>query len=164
MLISTLDCYQIGGEILVLKVKRVTHEGVAVELPAKATQGSAGFDLYAAIATPVTIEPGGLVSVPTGIAIGFPEPQYAGLILSRSGLATRHGIALANGVGLIDSDYTGELTVGLCNVSKEPYTLEPGERFAQLVVIPIAQLQIIEAASLDDTERSDGGFGSTGRF
>lgn len=156
--------YKIGGANLVLKVKRIKHEGVAVALPAKATQGSAGFDLYAAIASPVTIEPGALVSVPTGIAVGFPEPLYAGLIFSRSGLATRHGIALANGVGLIDSDYTGELTVGLCNVSKEPYTLEPGERFAQLVVIPIASIEVMEAASLGDTERSDGGFGSTGRF
>lgn len=149
---------------MVLKVKLVAHDGVKSELPSKATNGSAGFDLYAAIAAPVKVEPGGLVSIPTGIAVGFPGPEYAGLIFARSGLAIRHGITLANSVGLIDSDYTGEITVGLCNVSKEPYTLEPGERFAQLVVVPIPAVEIMSAVTLTETERSDGGFGSTGRF
>lgn len=147
-----------------LKIKKIAHPGVAVKLPTKATVGSAGLDLYAAIAAPVTIQPKALVSIPTGIAVGFPGPQYAGFLFARSGLATKHGIALANGVGVIDSDYTGEIIVGLCNLSEKPYTIEPGERFAQLVVMKIADVEIEWAEQIDKTARDNAGFGSTGRF
>lgn len=147
-----------------LKVMKVDHPGVTVKRPTKATSGSAGLDLYAAIASPVTIEPKSLVSIPTGIAVGFPGPQYAGFLFARSGLATRHGIALANGVGVIDSDYTGEIIVGLCNLSDKPYTIEPGERFAQLVIMNIADVEIEWTEEIERTARDDAGFGSTGRF
>lgn len=149
---------------MTLKIKRIDHEGVKSFLPKKATKGSAGLDLHAAIAGPVTIEPGCLVSIPTGIAVGFPESGFAGFVFARSGLGVKHGIALSNGVGVIDSDYTGEITVGLCNVSKVPYTLEPGERIAQLVIIPVAAVDFTEVTELEKTSRSENGFGSTGRF
>lgn len=149
---------------MIFKIKRIEHEGVESFLPKKATKGSAGLDLHAAIAKPVTIEPGSLVSIPTGIAVGFPSSEYAGLVFARSGLGIKHGITLSNGVGVIDSDYTGEISVGLCNISKESYTLEPGERIAQLVIMPVVAAEFIEADELDKTSRSDHGFGSTGRF
>lgn len=147
-----------------LKIVKVSHPGVVVKLPQKATEGSAGLDLYAAIPKPVTIKPGELVSVPTGISVEFPETQYAGFLFARSGLATKHGITLSNSVGVIDSDYTGEIIVGLCNLSHELYTLEPGERFAQLVVMQVPRVEIEWSDSLKTTERSNSGFGSTGRF
>ena len=153
-----------GGAKLILKVKRISHNGIDIALPQKATAGSAGFDLRAAIEQPVLIEPGGLASIPTGIAVGFPGPEYAGLVFARSGLATRHGITLSNGVGVIDSDYTGEITVGICNISNTPYSVEPNERIAQLLVMPIANAEIVETAEIENTDRSSGGFGSTGRF
>lgn len=149
---------------MILKVTRVEHPGVTVKLPSKATQGAAGLDLYAAVARPVTIAPKNLASIPTGIALGFPGAEFAGFLFARSGLATRHGIALSNGVGVIDSDYTGEIIVGLCNLSDEPYTIEPGERFAQLVVMNVTTVNIEWDEHPETTERSDGGFGSTGRF
>lgn len=149
---------------MILKLKRIAHEGVADLPPVRATEGSAGLDLRAAVSSPVVLEPGALVSIPTGIAVGFPGPQYMGLVFARSGLGTRHGITLSNGVGVIDSDYTGELTVGLCNVSNTPYTIEPGERIAQLVVVPVAKVELLETEELVETERSNGGFGSTGKF
>lgn len=147
-----------------LKVIEVSHPGVQIKKPIKGTQGSAGFDLYAAIADPVTINPGELVSIPTGISVEFPGSEYAGFLFARSGLATKHGITLSNSVGVIDSDYTGEIIVGLCNLSKDPYTLEPGERFAQMVVMQIPQVKIEWSERTKKTERSDAGFGSTGRF
>lgn len=125
-----------------IKLIEVNHPGVTIKHPTKATEGSAGLDLYAAIPEKVTIEPGGLVSIPTGISVEFPGPQYAGFLFARSGLATKHGITLSNSVGVIDSDYTGEIIVGLCNLSKTPYVLEPGERFAQLVIMQLPSLEI----------------------
>jgi len=147
----------------ILKVKIIPHEGVERHLPKRGTGGSAGLDLFAAIAEPVTITHGQLVRIPTGIAICL-AAQVAGFVYARSGLAVTHGIALSNGVGVIDSDYTGEIIVGLCNLSNEPYTILPQERIAQLVIMPIVTPQIMEVEILDDTERSAGGFGSTGKF
>lgn len=142
-----------------LKIKKLHPNAV---LPTRASEGSAGLDLYARLDAPVTIEPRGLYRVPTGIAIALPE-RTAGLIFARSGLGVKHGIALSNGVGVIDSDYRGELTVGLCNLGAEPYALQPGERFAQLVVTPVLLPELLETDDLGETARGTGGFGSTGR-
>ena len=101
--------------------------------------------------------------MPTGIAIGLPSPETVGLIYARSGLAVKHGLALSNGVGVIDSDYTGEIRVGLVNLSDTAYTIEPGERIAQLVIAPVLLPEIVETDELDQTARGAGGFGSTGR-
>lgn len=149
---------------ITLKVKKIAHEGVTIHLPRRGTPGSAGMDLFAAVSSPVTIAPGELVRVPTGVAIGLPGPETVGLIYARSGLAVKHGISLSNAVGVIDSDYRGELIVGLCNLSNEPYTIEPEERIAQLVIAPVFMANICEMDDLDETERSAGGFGSTGRY
>lgn len=146
-----------------LRIKHIAHEGVPEQPPLRATPGSAGMDLRAAVPAPVLLEPGGLASLPTGIAIGLPV-GYAGFVFARSGLGIRHGVALSNGVGVIDSDYTGEICVGLCNLSREAYTIEPGERIAQLVVLPVETPELLMTEELRDTERADGGFGSTGRF
>lgn len=147
-----------------IRFLRVAHEGVQTKIPARATEGSAGFDLTAAVKEPVTLAPRGLARVPTGIAVGLPSNEYVALVFARSGLAMKHGVALANGVGVVDSDYTGEIVVGLCNLSEETYTVAPGERIAQLVVMPVAALPAVETESLDETARGAGGFGSTGRF
>ena len=143
-----------------LKVKRTDPR---VQLPGRATAGSAGMDLRALLEEPLTLEPGGRASVPTGIAIGLPSPETVGLVFARSGLAIRHGLALSNGVGVIDSDYTGEIRVGLVNLSDTAYTIQPDERIAQLVVMPVCLPDILEVEELDQTERGAGGFGSTGR-
>ena len=132
-------------------------------LPTRATSGSAGYDLYARIDSPITLPPGGRAVVPTGIAIGLPDAQTVGLVYARSGLAVRHGLTLSNGVGVIDSDYTGEIQVGLVNLSDKAYTIQPGERIAQLVITPVLLPQLTETDQLTQTDRGAGGFGSTGR-
>ena len=129
----------------------------------RATPGSAGMDLHACVDTPVTIEPQKLVMVPTGLSMALPHSGYGAFLFARSGLGVKHGICLSNGVGVVDSDYRGEICVGLCNVSDTPYTLEPGERIAQLVVLPVAMLASEQAETLDETQRGTGGFGSTGK-
>ncbi len=144
-----------------LKIKKTDPRA---ELPVRGTPGSAGLDLRAVLDEPMTLPPGALVSVPTGIAIGLPSPDTVGLVFARSGLAVKHGIGLSNGVGVIDSDYTGEIRVGLINQSAVPYDLHPGERIAQLVVMPICRPELVEADTLEETERGAGGFGSTGRL
>lgn len=144
-----------------LKIKKTDPRA---ELPVRGTPGSAGLDLRAVLDEPMTLPPGVLVSVPTGIAIGLPSPDTVGLVFARSGLAVKHGIGLSNGVGVIDSDYTGEIRVGLINQSAVPYDLHPGERIAQLVVMPICRPELVEADTLEETERGAGGFGSTGRL
>lgn len=149
---------------IILKVKTVPHDGVEVRYPRRATGGSAGMDLHAALRGPVKIAPRGLVSIPTGIAIQLPDDGYAAFIYARSGLATRHGIALSNGVGVIDSDYTGELIVGLCNLSDRAYVVMPGERIAQLVISPVCAPELFEVEELAETTRAGSGFGSTGRY
>ena len=133
------------------------------QAPERATAGSAGADLHALLDEPLTLTPGGRASVPTGIAIGLPSPETVGLVFARSGLAVKHGLALSNGVGVIDSDYTGEIRVGLVNLSDEAYTIQPGERIAQLVIMPVCLPHMELADSLKETERGGGGFGSTGR-
>lgn len=142
-----------------MKIQRLDTRA---QLPVRSTEGSAGYDLRALLDEPLTIAPGERVSVPTGIAIALPNRETVGLIFARSGLAIKHGLALSNGVGVIDSDYTGELRVGLCNLSNTAYTLQPGERMAQLVIVPVLLPDWEEVASLTPTERGTGGFGSTG--
>lgn len=143
-----------------IKVKRVRRNA---KMPTRGTSGAAGYDLYACLDAPVTIEPRSLHRIPVGIAIALPDQNTVGLIFARSGLGVKHGIAPANAVGVIDSDYRGELVVGLCNTSSEPYVLEPGERFAQLVIMPVYEAVLTETDDLDETERGTGGFGSTGK-
>ncbi len=152
-----------------LKIKALSPKiGKEIPLPSYATAGSAGLDLRACIDAPLYL-PGtasGLPNsamVPTGIAIQLPGPDYVALIYARSGLAVKHGVTLSNCVGVIDSDYRGEIKVGLVNLSGKAYTIEPGERIAQLVVTPVAQAKIEVVDELDDTDRGAGGFGSTGK-
>ncbi len=133
------------------------------QLPVRSTPGSAGADLHAVLDEPLPVPPGGRVSVPTGIAIGLPGPETVGLVYARSGLAVKHGLTLSNGVGVIDSDYTGEIRVGLVNLSDQPYTIQPGERIAQLVVAPVCLPEFVLVDALEETQRGAGGFGSTGR-
>lgn len=133
------------------------------QAPERATAGSAGADLHALLDEALTIPPGGRAAVPTGIAIGLPSPETVGLVFARSGLAVKHGLALSNGVGVIDSDYRGEIAVGLVNLSDAPYTVQPGDRIAQLMVAPVVQPRVHLVPELDETERGVGGFGSTGR-
>lgn len=142
-----------------LKLKKLRPQAV---LPVRATSGSAGLDLSACIDAPMTLAPGQRALIPTGLAAAIPAGT-AGMIYARSSLGVKHGIALSNGVGVIDSDYRGEISVGLCNFSSEPYTIQPGERIAQLVFHPVLLLPVEEADSLDETARGAGGFGSTGR-
>lgn len=132
-------------------------------IPTKATKGSAGLDLYAAIENPINIKPGDLVKIPTGIAISLPNEQLVALIFARSGLGVKHGITLSNGVGVVDSDYRGEIFVGLCNVSKEDYTINPEDRIAQIIVMPISNFTLMQVENLDKTQRDESGFGSTGK-
>lgn len=144
---------------MVVKIKYLQKN---VPVPEYATQGSAGMDLAAALSGPVTIPAGGRALIPTGIAIQIPE-GYGGFIFPRSGLAFKKGISMCNSVGVIDSDYTGEIKVAVHNISEESYTINPGDRIAQLVFLPVARAQWEETDELDQTERGAGGFGSTGR-
>ncbi len=132
-------------------------------MPAYKTAGAAGFDLGACIDSPITLEPGACELIPTGISIHIGNPDFAGLILPRSGLGHKHGVVLGNLVGLIDSDYQGQLMVSLWNRSTVPYTVEPGERIAQYVLVPVAIADFAVVNEFgEDSERGSGGFGSTG--
>jgi len=143
-----------------LRFKRLPH---AADLPAPRymTDLSAGMDLYAANAEPITIAPGEIKTVPTGLMLEIP-PGFEGQVRARSGMALRHGLMLPNSPGTIDADYRGELMVILGNVSREPYTIARGTRFAQLVITRVEQPIVEEVAELSDTARSAGGFGHTG--
>lgn len=143
-----------------LKVKKLRENAQMIK---RATKGSAGMDLHACIDEPITINPGDIKVVPTGLAIALESENYVAYIYARSGLSIKHGITLANCVGVIDSDYRGELCVGLTNISKESYTIEPQERIAQLVIAPVCPCEVVEVEELDDTQRGEGGFGSTGK-
>ena len=143
-----------------LKIKKFKENA---KIPQRATNGSAGMDLYACIAESVTLAPGQLTVIPTGIAIELPDNTCAAFLYARSGLGVKHGICLSNGVGVIDSDYRGEVCVGLCNVSDKPYVIEPFERVAQMVIAPVLTPDIKEVDELSDTARGEGGFGSSGR-
>lgn len=144
----------------IFKVRRLRE---SAKLPFRATEGSAGMDLYACIDSPVTLGAGEKAVIPTGIAIELPSAELAAFVFARSGLAIKHGIGLLNGVGVIDSDYRGEICVGVINQLAEPYTIAPDERIAQLVITPVSLINPVEAQSLDDTARGEGGFGSTGK-
>lgn len=133
------------------------------QLPAYATTGSAGLDLRACISEPITIEPGSTHLIPTGLAIHLADPGYAAMILPRSGLGHKHGIVLGNLVGLIDSDYQGELMVSTWNRGSTAFVLNPMERLAQLVIVPVMQVGFNVVESFDSSERGAGGFGSTGK-
>lgn len=147
-----------------LKIKAVHPKmGKDFPLPKFATPGSAAMDLLACIDSPVTLAPGARQTVPTGIAIALPSADYVALVYARSGLGIKHGIAPANCVGVIDSDYRGELLVGLQNSSDQEYTIQPGDRIAQLMIAPVIQAQISMVDELDETVRGAGGFGSTGK-
>ena len=147
-----------------MKIKAVSPMiGGEIPKPFYASTGAAAMDLCACVDCPVEITPGALVSIPTGIAIALPDAGFVALVFARSGLGIKHGISLSNGVGVIDSDYRGEISVGLTNLSQTPYTVQPGDRIAQLAVMPVAQAQLNWVEELDETCRGAGGFGSTGR-
>ncbi len=144
---------------MILKIKKLNKNAV---IPEMATSGSAGMDLRACIDADVVINPGERALISTGLAIALESNAYVAYIYARSGLAVKSGITLANCVGVIDSDYRGELKVGLVNISDKPFTVSNGERIAQLVIAPVIVPEILEVDELDETERAAGGFGSTG--
>ena len=144
----------------VLKVKKLRENA---QLPYRATNGAAGMDLYACLDEPVAIPPHEIRVIPTGIAIALESASYVAYLFARSGLAIKHGIAPANCVGVIDSDYRGEVCVGLVNQTEQPFTVNPGERIAQMVISPVVLPEIELTDELGDTERGADGFGSTGK-
>ncbi|MFT4727645.1 MAG: dUTP pyrophosphatase [Granulosicoccus sp.] len=137
--------------------------GDTIELPHYASNGSAGLDLRACVAETLVLEPSATELIPTGICIHIADSGYAGLILPRSGLGHKHGIVLGNLVGLIDSDYQGQLFVSCWNRGTQAYSIEVGARIAQLVIVPVAQVAFNHVESFDATSRGAGGFGSTGK-
>ena len=141
-----------------IQVKKLNPKAI---LPTYGSAEAAGADLYACIEEDVTIQPGQTVMIPTGLSMELPR-GYAGLIYARSGLACKRGLAPANKVGVIDSDYRGEICVGVIKQTDPEYTIEPYERIAQMVIEPVELPEIVEVDSLDDTDRGAGGFGSTG--
>ena len=143
-----------------LKIKKVRENA---KLPTRATCGSAGADLYACIDEPITLAGGETALIPTGIAISLDSPEYGAFIFPRSGLSIKHGIGLLNSVGVVDSDYRGEICVGVINQIDEPYEIQPFERIAQMVIMPVALPDFKICETLDGTERGEGGFGSTGK-
>lgn len=142
---------------------KILDERMRDQLPAYATAGSAGLDLRAATHEPMVIEPGQTHLIPTGLSLHLGDPGYAAIILPRSGLGHKHGIVLGNLVGLIDSDYQGPLMVSAWNRSQTAYTLQPLERLAQLVIVPVTQVQFNVVQEFNASERGEGGFGSTGK-
>lgn len=142
---------------------KITKLRENAKIPKRATNGSAGLDLCACIDAPVTVNAGEKAVIPTGLAIELPCAELAAFVFARSGLAIKHGIGLLNGVGVIDSDYRGEICVGVINQLSESYEIMPGERIAQLVIMPVSMLEPVEVQALDETERGAGGFGSTGK-
>lgn len=142
-----------------LRIKKLRENAV---IPTYGSEFSAGADLYAAIDEEIVIAPGETKLIPTGLAFEIPE-GYAGFVYARSGLATKRGLAPANKVGVIDSDYRGEVMTALHNHGSESHKIEKGERIAQMVIAPYVTASFILSESLDDTERGEGGFGSTGR-
>ncbi len=132
-------------------------------LPRYATPGAAGMDLHACLDEPLTLQPGERAKVPTGLAIALPGPEWVAYLFARSGLAIKHGLTIPNCVGVIDSDYRGEVIVAVINLSQEPYTIQPGDRVAQMVVMPVIQAKLTQVDELPQTQRGEGGFGSTGK-
>ena len=144
---------------MTVRVKKLSDRA---QLPQRGSEDAAGADLRALIDQPQTIEPGQTVMLPTGLAFEIPR-GYVGLIFARSSLGSKRGLAPANKVGVIDSDYRGEVKVALHNHSDQPQTIEPDERVAQLVIVPFLAAEFMESDTLSDTDRGEGGFGSTGR-
>lgn len=136
--------------------------GTEIELPAYGTEGSAGMDLRACIDVPLTLEPGQCELIPTGLAMHIADPGLAAMLLPRSGLGHKHGIVLGNLVGLIDSDYQGQLMVSCWNRGQTAYTIHIGERIAQMVLVPVVQAEWDIVQDFSDSDRGEGGFGSTG--
>ena len=137
--------------------------GTDFPLPDYATAGSAGLDLRACLDVPLELKPGQTELIPTGMAIHIGDPALAAMILPRSGLGHKHGIVLGNLVGLIDSDYQGELMVSCWNRGQQTFTIEPGDRIAQLVIVPVLQVQLEKVQDFEQTDRGAGGFGHSGR-
>ena len=143
-----------------LKVKALSPKiGKEIPAPFYASAGAAAMDLHACVDEPITIPAGGRAVIPTAL----PSAQYVALVFARSGLGIKHGVAPANCVGVIDSDYRGEIMVGLQNSGESDYTIQPADRIAQLMITPVVQAQVELVDELDDTDRGTGGFGSTGR-
>jgi dUTP diphosphatase len=142
---------------------RILDEKIRPHLPAYATAGSAGLDLRACIDEPITLRAGDSALVPTGLAIHLGDPGLAAVLIPRSGLGHKHGIVLGNLVGLIDSDYQGQVFVSCWNRGKEPFVVNPLERIAQLVVVPVVQVELNVVESFEESSRGAGGFGSTGK-
>jgi len=151
---------------LEIKIQQVYHEGVDFDtVPENKTKGSVGYDLIAAIPEPIIINPFETMLIPTGIRLLFSNDKYFGMIAARSGLAIKHKITLVNGIGVIDPDYTGEIQVGLINMSGVSYTINPKDRIAQILFLPVEKPILTPVSDFGevDNERGDGGFGSTGR-
>ena len=142
-----------------IKIK-ILREGAHV--PTLGTSGAAACDLYALLPEPIVLQPGERRPIPTGIAIALPSKDYVAIVCARSGLALKQGLALANGIGVIDSDYRGEIFFAMVNNDSEPKTVENGERIGQLMIMPVIQANYEVVNELDETERGEGGFGSTG--
>ena len=146
-----------------LKIRYVSKlMGDKINPPQYKTEGSAGMDLSACMEESVTLKPGQRAIIPTGIAIEIPDENFVGLVFARSGLGIKHGITLSNSVGVIDSDYRGEIKCGVVNLGEEEYTIEPGDRISQLIIMPVTIANIIPSETLNDTQRGSGGLGSTG--
>ncbi|MEY3447439.1 MAG: hypothetical protein RIR45_2194 [Pseudomonadota bacterium] len=155
---------QLTNPALKMKIDvKIIDPRLADQLPAYATAGSAGLDLRACLDAPLTLAPNAWQLVPTGMAIFLEDPAFAALILPRSGLGHKHGIVLGNLVGLIDSDYQGQLMVSAWNRSGTEFTIQPMERIAQLVIVPVVQAQFNVVTEFPATQRGEGGYGSTGK-
>ena len=149
---------------MTIKFQRIpSPNGRVSELPRFATAGSAGADLCANLDEPLTLEPMGRAMVPTGLALELPDAQHGAFVFARSGLAVKHGLALSNGVGVIDSDYRGEIGVIMVNHGSEPFTYKKGDRIAQLVISKYSRAEFKITSSLTETVRGAGGFGHTGK-
>ena len=142
---------------------KVLDARMAEQLPHYATAGSAGLDLRACLDAPIVLEPGQSALIPTGLAIHIGDPGLAAMLLPRSGLGHKHGIVLGNLVGLIDSDYQGQVFVSCWNRGQTTFTIQPGERIAQLVIVPVVQVELNVVESFEESPRGAGGFGSTGK-
>ncbi len=146
---------------MTLKIKKLKPNAI---IPRRETSGSAGLDLHACLDSPITIGVGEIFTIPTGIALSPDRADIVMFVIIRSSLGRKHGLTLANSVGVIDSDYRGEILVPIINHGSEPYTISPNERFAQLVITPVIFPDVCETHELDSTERGESGFGSTGKL
>lgn len=151
---------EMDGKIVELKIKKVN---VKAQIPKRATEGAAGFDLCACLEEELILQPMQRRAIPTGIALELASINEVALIFARSGMALKEGLAMANGVGVIDSDYRGEVAVLMINLSNEPIVIKNGQRIAQMLIMPVSIPNIVEVEELSDTKRAENGFGSTGK-